>query len=51
MLDNNILDIGNCHKQGAAGKDPKLANVFDGFSAPPPAIGNLRKIQATLPSM
>src|SRR5258708_39576921 len=24
MLDNNILDVGNCDKQGAAGKDPSL---------------------------
>ena len=45
MLDNNILDIGNCHKQGAAGKDASVANVFDRFYAPPVATGTFEKFR------
>jgi hypothetical protein len=49
MLDNNILDVGNCHKQGAAGKDPSLP--MSSMVSPRRGDWNLRKIQATLPSM
>jgi hypothetical protein len=44
MLDNNILDVGNCDKQGAAGKDPSLS-MFDGFSALPVATGTFEKFR------
>jgi hypothetical protein len=50
MLDSNILDVGNCNKQGAAGKDPSLPMSS---MVPRASSGDwdLRKIQATLPSM